>query len=516
MNNECIIRFENLTKRFGDNIANNQITLDIYKGQIHAILGENGSGKSTLMKILYGLYQPTEGNIYVHGKKILFTSSKQAIANGICMIHQHFMLVPQMTVLENIISGDLRNKIIINRKELTAKILEISDMYGLKIEPEKYIYQLSVGEQQRVEIIKALYRGAEIMILDEPTSVLTKQETYELLRVLRMLVDNGKTVIFITHKLEEVLEFADVCTIFRAGNLIKTVLTSEVDKVSLSRMMVGRDVVFRVQKDDVVLGKPALCVHNVTFKNKYGRQVVNDVSLEIRAGEVVGIAGVDGNGQTELSELICGMEKTTSGTVELCGKNITKTSVASRIRGGLSFVPAERNGVGAIGELSIVDNVILRDYNQKPFCKGILLNNVVARELTEELHKKFNIKLASIDMPGGLLSGGNLQKVILARELNRNPKAIVCVQPTRGLDVGATENIHRSILETRKYGTGVLLISTELEEILSLSDRIAVMFEGRIMGILKNDESLNMDHLGMMMAGSNPFGGNENDKYEKS
>ncbi len=502
MSNECVIRFENLTKRFGDNIANNHIELEIHKGQIHAILGENGSGKSTIMKILYGLYQPTEGNIYVRGEKVRFTSSKQAIEHGICMIHQHFMLVRQMTVFENIISGDARSRGVINKKELVAEIMKISDMFGLQIDPDKYIYQLSVGEQQRVEIVKALYRNAEILILDEPTSVLTKQETFELLRVLRILVDKGKTVIFITHKLEEVLEFADVCTIFRAGKKIGTVLTKDTDKISLSRMMVGRDVVFRVARDEIALGETVLRTHGLSFKNKYGRTVVDNVNLEIRAGEVLGIAGVDGNGQTELSELISGTERPSAGTIELAGEDVTKLSVAQRISKNLSFVPAERNGIGAIGQMSIAENVILRDYHKKPYAKGIVLNREEALKATEKFRNLYEIKLASPDMPAEQLSGGNLQKVILARELNRNPKALVCVNPTRGLDVGAIENVHNSILETRKYGTGVLLISTELEEILSLSDRIAVMFEGRIMGILENKGDLDMDKLGLMMVGA--------------
>lgn len=502
MSNECVIRFENLTKRFGDNIANNHIDLEIHKGQIHAILGENGSGKSTIMKILYGLYQPTEGNIYVRGERVRFTSSKQAIEHGICMIHQHFMLVRQMTVFENIISGDARSRGVINKKELVAEIMKISDMFGLQIDPDKYIYQLSVGEQQRVEIVKALYRNAEILILDEPTSVLTKQETFELLRVLRILVDKGKTVIFITHKLEEVLEFADVCTIFRAGKKIGTVLTKDTDKISLSRMMVGRDVVFRVARDEIALGETVLRTHGLSFKNKYGRTVVDNVNLEIRAGEVLGIAGMDGNGQTELSELISGTERPSAGTIELVGEDVTKLSVAQRISKNLSFVPAERNGIGAIGQMSIAENVILRDYHKKPYAKGIVLNREEALKATEKFRNLYEIKLASPDMPAEQLSGGNLQKVILARELNRNPKALVCVNPTRGLDVGAIENVHSSILETRKYGTGVLLISTELEEILSLSDRIAVMFEGRIMGILENRGNLDMDKLGLMMVGA--------------
>lgn len=502
MNNECIVRFENLTKHFGDNVANDHIDLEIHKGQIHAILGENGSGKSTIMKILYGLYQPTEGSIYVRGERVRFSSSKQAIEKGICMIHQHFMLVKQMTVFENIISGDARNRRVINKKELIARIRQISDKFGLQIDPDKYIYQLSVGEQQRVEIIKALYRNAEILILDEPTSVLTKQETFELLRVLRVLVDEGMTVIFITHKLEEVLEFADVCTVFRAGKKIGTVLTRDTDKVSLSRMMVGRDVVFRVARDELTPGETVLRVRDLSFRNKYGRVVVDGVNLEVRAGEVLGIAGVDGNGQTELSELIMGTEKPSAGTIELAGQDVTKLSVAQRIGQHLSAVPAERNGIGAIGQMSIADNVILRDFGKSPYAKGIVLNREEALKATERFRKWYEIKLASPDMPAEQLSGGNLQKVILARELARDPRALVCVNPTRGLDVGAIENVHSSILETRKYGTGVLLISTEMEEILSLSDRIAVMFEGRIMGVLENREDLDMDKLGLMMAGA--------------
>ncbi len=504
--NDCLVRFENLTKRFGDNIANKNINLDIKKGQIHAILGENGAGKSTLVKMLYGLYGATQGDIYLRGEKVCFTCSRHAIEHGICMIHQHFMLVEQMTVFENIISGDYRNKAVLNKRELTEKILEISDMYGLKIEPDKYIYQLSVGEQQRVEIVKALYRGAEIMILDEPTSVLTKKETYDLLRVLRKMVDDGKTILFITHKLEEVLEFADVCTVLRSGEKIKTVLVKDVDKISLSRMMVGRDVVFRVHKSQIDLGKTVLSLRNVKHNNRFGRAVVNDVSFDIRAGEILGIAGVDGNGQTELSEVVTGMLKLHGGQIEMNGEDISKFSVAQRIQNRMGFVPAERNGVGAVGEFTVVENVLLRDYNKPPFSNGIIMDFSEASTLAQYLREAFDISLAHINIEAGRLSGGNLQKVILARELHRNPEVLVCVQPTRGLDVGATENIHRSILETRHYGTGVLLISTELDEILSLSDRIAIMFEGRIMGILDNDDDLDIDCLGLMMAGSKTAG----------
>lgn len=508
MSSDCIVRFENLTKRFGSNTANNNITLDIHEKQIHALLGENGSGKSTLMKILYGLYQPTSGKIFVHGEEVGFASSKQAIEHGIFMIHQHFMLVPQMTVLENIVAGDARNEAVLDYKNLRQKVLETAYSYGLEINPDAYIYQLSVGQQQRVEIVKALYRGAQIMILDEPTSVLTKQETQDLLHVLRVMVNKGKTVIFITHKLEEVLEFADVCSILRAGSLIDTVRIQDTDKIQLSRMMIGRDVVFRLHKEDVKLGcDNVLELKNVSMQNAYGRTVLDDVCLSLRPGEILSIAGVDGNGQTELSEVITGMCKS-SGSVLLCGKDISDQSVAQRISEGMSFVPSERNGVGAVGALSICDNVILRDFNKPPYCKGLLLNRHEAASLAEKLRQDYNIKLASVDMRAELLSGGNLQKVILARELNRNPKVLVCVQPTRGLDVGAIEHVHNCILETRSYGTGILLISTEMEEIRMLSDRIAVIFKGKIMDIVNNDDALDLDRIGLLMAGAQPDGGN--------
>ncbi len=507
MSNESIVRFENLTKRFGSNTANNNITLDIHEKQIHALLGENGSGKSTLMKILYGLYRPTSGKIFVRGEQVSFASSKQAIEQGICMIHQHFMLVPQMTVLENIVAGDARNSMILNCKDLRKKILEIANTYGLAIDPDAYIYQLSVGQQQRVEIVKALYRGAQIMILDEPTSVLTKQETQDLLKVLRTMVDKGKTVIFITHKLEEVLEFADVCSILRIGNLIDTVRIEDTDKIQLSRMMIGRDVVFRLHKEEIELGcENVLELENVSMQNEYGRTVLEDISLALRPGEILGIAGVDGNGQTELSEVITGMCRG-SGRVLICGKDVSKESVARRIRDGVSFVPSERNGVGAVGALSICDNVILRDFNKEPYCKGFLLDKRAAAQQAEKLRQDYDIKLANVDMRAELLSGGNLQKVILARELNRNPKVLVCVQPTRGLDVGAIEHVHNCILATRSYGTGVLLISTEMEEIRMLSDRIAVIFKGKIMDILENNDTLDLDRIGLLMAGVQPDGG---------
>jgi len=507
MVNECIVKFENLTKIFDDNIANNRICLEIQKGQIHALLGENGSGKSTLMKMLYGLYQPTDGRIYVRGEPCAFTSSNQAIEKGIFMIHQHFMLIPQMTVVENIIAGSAGNKPVLDLREIGLKVTELAARYGLRIDPNAYIYQLSVGEQQRVEIVKALYRGAEIMILDEPTSVLTPRETRDLLKVLRHMVENGKTILFITHKLEEVLEFADVCTVLRGGNKIETVMVADTDKAALSRMMVGRPVVFSVEKEPVALGEPVIRVEGLNAVNQYGRKVLEDVSFEVRSGEVLGISGVDGNGQTELSDVLTGMMEQTGGRIFLCGADVSGESVAGRIKKGIAFVPAERNGVGAIGSFSVEKNVILRDYDIPPYSRHGLLNKEESAKLANRLVRDYDVRLAGIKANAELLSGGNLQKVILARELNRNPKFLVCVQPTRGLDVGAIEYIHKYILEIRKHGTGILLISTELEEILTLSDRIAVLYGGRIMGVVDNDETLDIEKIGLMMAGSQSVAG---------
>ncbi len=505
MNQDCIIRFKNLTKRFEDNVANNQINLEIHKGQIHALLGENGSGKSTLMKILYGLYKSTEGEIYVRGEKVCYKSMNDAIARGIFMIHQHFMLIPQLTVAENVMAGAAGNKAVLDYKKMCRELQSISQEYGLMVNPDAFIWQLSVGEQQRVEIIKALYRGTEIMILDEPTSVLTPGEITDLLKVLRVMVNKGKTIIFITHKLEEVLEFADVCTILRAGNKIATVQVKDTNKVELSRMMVGRDVMFQLQKAPACPGDNVLELTGVSAKNEYGRTVLDDICLRVRHGEIMGVAGVDGNGQTELSEVITGMMKPTAGAVKLCGEDITLTDVATRIRRGMSYVPSERNGVGAIAQFNVDENVMLRDYNAPPFALRHILQMNEAAKLAQKLVCEYDVKVARTKAPVEHLSGGNLQKVILARELNRAPQFMVCMQPTRGLDIGAIEYIHKCLLRARDEGTGMLVISTDLEEVLALSDRVAVMFQGRIMGVLQNDKTLVFDQLAMMMAGVNPF-----------
>lgn len=496
-----IVEFRNITKRFDDVVANDRINLQIQPGRIHALLGENGSGKSTLMKILYGLYDENAGEIFVRGEQMKLKSPQQAIDQGIYMIHQNFMLVPQMTVLENVISGHHDNRNVLDYTGSRTKVVEIGKRFGLKVDPSAFVHQLSVGECQRVEIIKALYRGAEILILDEPTAVLTPQETTELLRILKNFVAEGMTIIFITHKLEEVVKFADVCTVLRNGKVVDTVEVEGVSKPDLARMMVGRDVVFRVDREKVPLGEVVVDVDNVSAKNDYGRQVLAEISFQIREGEILGIAGVDGNGQLELSEALTGLMRVDTGTIQIDGSDVTNRSVKEIMEKGVAYVPAERNGVGCIPDFSVRDNFVLRQFHKEPFSRRTFFNREEVVKTARRLIDSYSIKVGNINGKACLLSGGNLQKVILSRELDRAPKMLVCVHPTRGLDVGAIENVQRLLLESRRYQTAILMISTELEEVLALSDRIAVMYEGRFMGILENDGSLDLEQVGLMMAG---------------
>lgn len=496
-----IIRMNNITKRFGNVTANDGVSLIVEQGSIHALLGENGSGKSTLMKILFGVYRADEGEIYIRGVKERIASPPQALQKGISMIHQHFMLIPQMTVVENIIAGDPSNRAYINFDSAAIEVEKLANDFGLKIDPHEYIYNLSVGEQQRVEIIKTLYRGAEIMILDEPTAVLTPQETRELLQILRTFVEKGKTIILITHKLEEVMEFADACTVLRNGKASSTIKVSNTTKTELARLMVGRDVVFHSYQKSAHIGDVIAELEHIYAKNIYGKIVLNDISLQLHAGEILGIAGVDGNGQVELSEVITGMHPISSGEIRINGESISQKTVADIVDCGVAYVPAERNGVGAIGTFSVRENMVLRQYKKQPYSKHNFLCRHAIDALVDKLAKEFEIKLASPSQKANLLSGGNLQKVILARELHRKPSLLVCVYPTRGLDVGAIEYVQETLLKAKEDGAAILLISTELEEILSLSDRIAVLFEGQIMGVLNNEQNSILEKIGLMLAG---------------
>jgi simple sugar transport system ATP-binding protein len=494
-----------ITKRFGAVIANDAIDFSASGGQIHALLGENGSGKSTLMKILYGLYQPSEGEIRLRGEKTAFRSSKQALEAGIGMIHQHFMLVPQMTVLENIVAGHNKNRFLIDYKKAAEEAEALAKRMEFTLDLYAPVHSLSVGEQQRAEILKTLYRGADIIILDEPTAVLTPRETGELQGILRFLAAGGRTVIFISHKLEEALEFAGLCTVLRGGRKIKTLRTADTDKKELARMMVGRDVVFRIDKPPCRAGKTVVSVKDLCLYEK-GRALLDHVAFSIARGEILGLAGVDGNGQSELSEVLAGMRRPDSGEIRIKGKTMAFRTAAAALAQGVAMIPAERNGVGAIGQFSVQENCILRDSGKPPFSRYGLLRQKAIRRHAEKLAGEYDIRLSSVDEESRLLSGGNLQKLILARELSRMPEVLICFCPTRGLDVGGIEDIQKRLLQTRERGAAILLISTELEEILTLSDRIAVLHRGKIMGILPGNGKTSIETIGLLMAGGAPTG----------
>lgn len=497
----AILRMCNITKRFPGVTANDCVNLEVERGEVHALLGENGAGKSTLMNCLYGLYQPQQGEIYLEDAPVEITCTADAVALGIGMIHQHFMLVPQLTVTENV-AASLRSEtgLFVDLKKTRQQIIDLASRHELQVEPEAYIWQLSVGAQQRVEIIKVLLAGAEILILDEPTAVLTPQEVRGLFQILDSLKAEGKSIIFITHKLDEVMQVSDRVTVLRGGRAIGTVRTAETSMRELARMMVGRDVLFRLDKEPCSPGEEILKVEGVCALDDRKLPALSDVSFGVRRGEILGLAGVDGNGQLELSEVITGLRKATGGGVWLRGQKLANRSPRSIRRMGVGHIPAERHAVGTVGEFSVADNLVLARYESQPFSRLGWLNQQAIAEFARQGIRDFDIRTPGPDTAAQSLSGGNLQKVVLARELAAKPDLLVCVQPTRGLDVGAIEYVHRRLLEERRRGAAVLLISTELEEILALSDRIAVICQGKIMGIIPNHE-VDMDQLGLMMAG---------------
>jgi general nucleoside transport system ATP-binding protein len=497
-----ILELCNITKRFPGVLANDNVCLDIEEGEIHALLGENGAGKSTLMNCLCGLYQPQEGEFYLAGEKVEIASTADSVALGIGMIHQHFMLVPQLTVAENVASNLRdRDKILVNLACIRDEIIKISKETQLQVDPDAYIWQLSVGVQQRVEIIRALMAGANVLILDEPTAVLTPQEVVELFDILDGLHKAGKTIIFISHKLDEAMQISDRITVLRDGKVVDTVKTSETNTAELARMMVGREVLFRVSKSEVQCGEPVLEVHNLEALDSRGLPALQKISFHVCHGEILGIAGVDGNGQLELAEVIAGLRPANGGQVCIEGEDITNCSPRETRRKGLGYVPAERQTVGAILEFSIEDNLVLATYDMEPYSKAGWLNRKEISSYAEDRIQSFDVRTPSKETMAGDLSGGNLQKVVLARELSLEPPVLLCAQPTRGLDVGAIEYVHNRILEQRDKSAAVLLISTELDEVLTLSDRIAVLYQGRIMGIIPN-EDVDIEQLGLMMAGT--------------
>jgi len=497
-----VLELRNITKTFPGVIANDHINLNLQEGEIHALLGENGAGKTTLMNILYGLYTPDEGEIFIQGSKVEIKDPNDAIDQGIGMVHQHFMLIPVFTVTENVMLGveSMRGGIFLDRQAAADRIREISSRFGLQVDPEIMVEYLPVGIQQRVEIIKVLYREAEILILDEPTAVLTPQEVVELFEVIRTLVDQGKSVIFITHKLKEVISIADRISVLRNGKMVGTTTPAESTEESLAKMMVGREVILKVDKKEAKPEDIVLDIQNLTVQDDRDLVAVDDLSLQVREGEVLGIAGVQGNGQTELVEAITGLRHVESGQVLILGTDMTNASPREIREAGTAHVPEDRQQDGLVLSFPVADNLVLNTYYETPFATGVALHHDRIEEAAEERVELFDVRTPSIFIPVSNLSGGNQQKVIVAREFSRPIKVLIASQPTRGLDVGSIEYIHNRIIEKRDEGTGVLLVSPELDEIISLADRIAVMFDGKIVEILDAKEATK-EKLGLLMAG---------------
>ena len=496
-----VLQTKGITKRFPGVLANDHVDFDLYKGEIHALLGENGAGKTTLMNIIYGLYRPDAGAIFLDGRPVDIRSSKDAIAHGIGMVHQHFMLIPVFTVAENIMLGsETVRGLMLDQRSVAARVRELSHQYGLDVDPDAYVRDLPVGVQQRVEIVKALYREADILILDEPTAVLTPQEVEDLFKVIRALADRGKAVIFITHKLKEVFAVADRITVMRDGRVVGTVRPQETNEAQLAAMMVGREVILKVEKGPAHPGEEVLRVENLHVFDDRGVETVRGVSFFVRAGEVLGIAGVQGNGQTELVEALTGLRQPHSGKVVMLEHDVTGKSPRSIIETGMAHIPEDRQRYGLVLPFPVTDNLVLCTYYLPPFARSGMLNHEAIDENSRELVRKFDVRTPSPYVPVSKLSGGNQQKVIVARELSRPIKLLIANQPTRGLDVGSIEYIHKVIVRMRDAGCGVLLVSAELDEIMALSDRIAVMYKGQIMDTLSADEATR-EQLGLLMAG---------------
>ena len=497
---DLVVQMRSITKQFPGVIANDKVEFDLRRGEVHALLGENGAGKSTLMNVLAGLYRAESGSIIVNGETVNFGSPREAIEAGIGMVHQHFMLVPSQSVTENILLGLNEPRFRMRLTEYNKKVSELAEQYGLHVDPDAKVWQLSVGEQQRVELLKMLYRGANVLIMDEPTAVLAPTEISELFNTLQSMTAQGKSIVFISHKLQEVMEIADRVTVLQKGKVTSAgINTKDVSRADLARLMVGREVIFRVEKNPVQAGEVVLDVKDLKAFNDKGIQSLNGVSLNVREGEIVGLAGVAGNGQNELAETLAGLREVTEGTVIVNEKDVTNKPVKLGIRHGISLIPADRTLVGTAPNLSVTDNVIMKNYDQSPIAKGWRVISAEADGYATDLKEAYDIIVPSIDTSVRLLSGGNLQKVILAREISSEPKFMIAVQPTRGLDVGAIESVQNLLLSQRESGAAILLISEELEELITLSDRIYVIYEGVIMGEISDGD---INKIGQMMTGT--------------
>ena len=505
---EYVVEMRDIVKDFPGLRANDHITLQLKKGEVHALLGENGAGKSTLMSILFGLYRADEGQILVKGKEVQITNPNVANELGIGMVHQHFKLVHNFTVTENIVLGlEPRRGVTMDLKSAAARIAELSRQYGLEVDPNAKIEEISVGMQQRVEILKMLYRDAEVLIFDEPTAVLTPMEIRELIAIMKNLISEGKSIILITHKLKEIKEVADRCTIIRRGRHIATVDVAATSEQEMAEMMVGHEISFVIDKEEKTPGDPVLQIEDLSVKNSHGSLGLRDFSLTVRGGEIVGIAGVDGNGQSELVEAITGLRRAEKGKILLNGEEITHETIARRIRRGVSHIPEDRQKRGLVLDYTVEENMVLEVYGQRPFSKHGLLNKRAIHDYAARIADDYDVRAGEgVLSRAGSLSGGNQQKAIIGREIEKQPVLLIAVQPTRGLDVGSIEYIHKRIVEQRNLGRAVLLVSLELDEVLQLSDRIVAINAGQVIGeVLAKDTDDN--EVGLMMAGVGKDGG---------
>ena len=500
---DIAVRMTGIVKRFPGIVANDGVEFEARVGEVHALLGENGAGKSTLSNILTGLYRPDEGHVFLHGTEVHFASPRAALDAGIGMVHQHFRLVSSFSVAENIVLGDDTTSFVLDARTIESRVEELSNRYGLAVDPRAKVWQLSVGEQQRVEILKVLYRGAKVLILDEPTAVLTPQEADVLFATLRAMVAEGRTVIFISHKLDEVMAVSDRVTVLRGGKTVGTVDTKDSSTRDLARLMVGREVVFnRVERTVAAdASSVVLSLDSVSALDDRGNTALDDVSLTVGRGEIVGVAGVSGNGQRELAEVIAGMRAGTGGTITVNGETVQTGRVRKSISAGIAHVPEDRLHTGLAPSHSVQDNLVLKSYRSSPISRLTVLVQRMIRSNAEQLVEKYDVKTPSTDTPVRLLSGGNVQKVLLAREFSTDPRVLVAASPTRGLDVGAIESVRARLVEAADRGVGVLLISEDLEEILSLADRVLVMYEGRVVGNVPA-ETANREMLGLLMGGA--------------